>query len=114
MAKQVSLERHWCSELVSVIRVNRTGASESISGNLEEIGESSAIVLAESPLPIQSRVHIACRTHVLRGVSKACRHDPLLGYFIEIELAPASRWSRAWFSPRHLLTLHDLELRLSA
>jgi hypothetical protein len=99
---------------VSVVRVNRCGGSESIPGNLEEIGESSALVLTEAPLPAQSRVHIACRTHVLRGVSKSCTFDPLLGYYVEIELAPASRWSRAWFSPRHLLTLRDLELRLSA
>jgi hypothetical protein len=99
---------------VSLVRVNRAGASESISGNLEEIAESSALVLTESPFPPESRVHIACRNHVLRGVSKSCKHAPLLGYFIEIELAPASRWSRAWFSPRHLLTLRDLELRLSA
>ncbi len=114
MAKQVPLERNWCSELVSVVRVNRTGASEAIAGNLEEIAESSAVVLTECPVPVQSRVHIACRTHVLRGVSKSSEYDPMLGYFIEIELAPASRWSRAWFSPRHLVTLRDLELRLSA
>ena len=114
MAKQVSLERNWCSELVSVVRVNRSGGSESIPGNLEEIGEGSAVVLTEAPLPLQSRVHIACRTHVLRGVSKSCEYDPMLGYYIEIELAPASRWSRAWFAPRHLVTLRHLELRLSA
>ena len=114
MAKQVSLERNWCSELVSVVRVNRTGGSESIPGNLEEIGERSVLVLTESPVPVQSRVHIACRTHVLRGVSKSCKYDPLLGYYIEIELSPASRWSRTWFSPCHLLTLRDRELRLSA
>ncbi len=114
MAKQPTLERNWCSELVSLVRVNRTGASESIAGNLEEIAERSAIVMTESPVPVQSRVHIACRTHVLRGVTKSCNYDPPLGYFIEIELAPASRWSPAWFTPRHLLTLRDLELRLSA
>lgn len=114
MAKQVSLERNWCSELVSLVRINRTGAPESVPGNLEEIAERSAVVLTDSPVPVQSRVHIACRTHVLRGISKSCKHDPPLGYYVEIELAPASRWSRAWFSPRHLLTLRDLQLRLSA
>lgn len=114
MAKQVSVERNWCSELVSLVRVNRTGTSESITGNLEEIAERSAVVLTESPVPLQSRVHIACRTHVLRGTTKSCSFDPVLGYNIEIELAPASRWSPAWFSPRHLVTLRDLQLRLSA
>ena len=114
MAKQPPLERNWCSELVSLIRVNRTGTSESITGNLEEIAERSALVLTEYSVPLQSRVHIACRTHVLRGISKSCAYDPPLGYYVEIELAPASRWSPDWFSPRHLLTLRDLELRLSA
>jgi hypothetical protein len=114
MAKQVPLERNWCSELVSIVRVNRTSGSESIAGNLEEIAERSAIVLTESPVPIASRVHIACRTHVLRGTTKSCEHHPVLGYFIEVALAPASRWSRSWFSPRHLVTLRDRQLRLSA
>ena len=114
MAKQVSLERNWCSELVSVVRVNRSGGSESVSGNLEEIAERSALVLTEYPVPVQSSVHIACRTHVLRGTTKSCEYDPLLDYYIEIELAPASRWSPDWFSPRHLVAPRDLQLRLSA
>jgi hypothetical protein len=114
MAKQVYLERNWCSELVSVVRVNRIGTSESIPGNLEEIGERSAVVLTECPVPIASRVHIACKTHVLRGMTKTCEFDRLLGYFIEIELAPASRWSRRWFSPRHLLPVGEHHVRLSA
>lgn len=114
MAKQVSLERHWCSELVAVVLVNRRGASESVTGNLEEIGERSALVLTDCPLPLATRVHIACRRHVLRGVTKGCEFNRRLGYFIEIELAPASRWSRRWFSPRHLLTLRESQIGLSA
>ena len=113
MAKQVYLERNWCSELVSVVWVNRSGGSESIPGNLEEIGERSALVLSEGPIPIASRVHIVCNSHVLRGLTKTCEFDRLLGYFIAIELAPASRWSRQWFSPRHLLPVRE-QVRLSA
>jgi len=94
--------------------VNRTGVSEAIPGNLEEIAECRALVLTECPVPVASRVHIACRTHVLRGTTKSCEYDPVLGYYIEMELAPASRWSRAWFSPQHLVTLRDHQLRLSA
>lgn len=105
MAKQVYLERDWCSELVSVVRMNRGGSCESVTGNLEEVGERSAVVLAESAVPVASRVHIACRTHVLRGITKTCELDRLLGYFIEIELAPASCWSRQWFTPKHLWSI---------
>jgi len=114
MAKHVSLERHWCSELVAVVNVTRRGVAESVTGNLEEIGERSALVLAECPLPVASRVHIACREHVLRGVTRSCKFHRELGYFLEIDLAPASRWSRRWFAPLHLLLRREFQLRLSA
>src|ERR1019366_10808751 len=97
MAKQLSVDRNWCSELVTVVNVTRKGVAEAVTGNLEEIGERSAVVLTDCPLPVASRVHIACREHVLRGVTQPCEFHGDLGYFIEIELAPASRWSRRWF-----------------
>lgn len=102
MAKQLLLERSWCSELVSVLRVTRGGRTESLPGNLEEIGERTALVLTDSPIAAESRVHVACNSHVLRGITKSCTRDHTLGYFIEIELRPASIWSPQWFSPQHL------------
>jgi hypothetical protein len=114
MAKQLSLERNWCSELVALVNVSRRGVAESVTGNLEEIGERSALVLTECPLPTGSRVHMVCRQHMLRGVTISCELHRELGYFIEIELAPASRWSRRWFSPQHLLPRRELQMRLSA
>jgi len=114
MAKQLSVDRNWCSELVAVVNVTRRGVAESVTGNLEEIGEHSALVLAERPLPVASRVHIACREHVLRGVTRSCEFHRALGYFVEIEFAPASRWSPRWFAPLHLLLRREFELRLSA
>jgi hypothetical protein len=114
MAKQVSLERNWCSELVAVVNVTRRGVAESVPGNLEEIGERSALVLTEYPLPLGSRVHIACRSHILRGATASCEFHRGLGYFLEIVLAPASRWSRRWFSPQHLLLRREFQIRLSA
>jgi hypothetical protein len=103
MAKQLLLERNWCSELVSLIRVARGGRTESVVGNLEEIGKRSALVLTDSPMAIESRVEIACSSHVLRGITKSCTRDHALGYFIEIEFTRASNWSPQWFSPQHLL-----------
>ncbi len=114
MTKQVSLERHWCSELIAIINVTRRGVAKSITGNLEEIGERSALVFSESPLPVGSRVHIACRKHILKGATTTCEFHEELGYFLEIELAPASRWSRRWFEPLHFLPRREFELMLSA
>lgn len=118
MAKQISLERNWCSELVSLIRVRHNGFTESIPGNLEEIGERMAMVLTESAVPLGSRVHIVCKSNVLRGVAKSCRFDQALGYLIEVRLVPASFWSPDWFVPEHLVrfptTGQHNQLRLSA
>ena len=114
MAKQLSPVRNWCSELVSVVRVSRNGSLESTPGNLEEIDEYSAVVLSERPVPLASTVHVACSTHILRGVSRTCEFVPQLGYFIEIELAPASRWSPQWFSPQHLVRVGEYSVGLSA
>jgi hypothetical protein len=88
--------------------------AESVPGNLEEIGGRSALVLTECPLPVGSRVHIACRSHVLKGATTSCELHHALGYFLEIRLAPASRWSRRWFSPQHLLLRREFQLMLSA
>jgi hypothetical protein len=114
MAKQVSLERNWCSELVAIVNVTRRGVARSVMGNLEEIGERTALVLTEYPLAVGSRVHIACRSHILKGATISCKFHEALGYFLEVELAPASRWSRRWFSPQHLLLRREFELMLSA
>lgn len=108
MVKQDSLERQSCSELISLVHVNNKGRSRAVPGNLEEIGQRSALVLAEEPVPVGSKVHIACKTHVLRGVAQSCTFDRILGFFVEVKLAPASRWSRRWFSPEHLTSFRDL------
>jgi hypothetical protein len=83
-------------------------------GNLEEIGARSALVLIECPLAVGSRVHIACRSHLLKGTTTSCTFHHALGYFLEIELAPASRWSRRWFVPQHFLPRREFQLMLSA
>jgi hypothetical protein len=114
MSKQVSAERFWCSELVDVVRRNRNGGPEFITGNLEEIGERMAVVMTEAEVPAGSRVHIACKKHVLKGIVKHCSFDRALGYLVEVRLLPASHWSRNWFSPQHLLPVPQQQLRLSA
>ena len=114
MAKQLSRVRNWCSELVSIVRVNGNGGLESVPGNLEEIDEYTAVVLSERPVPFASPVHVACSTHILRGVSRTCEFVPELGYFIKIDLAPSSRWSLQWFSPQHLMRLGEYSVGLSA
>ena len=94
-------QRYLCSELVNLTFSNDWGQS----ANLEEIGENSALVLTEQPVPKGAKLNKSCVSHTLQGIADACRFDQLLGYFVEIRLNPASRWSPQWFAPEHLLVL---------
>jgi len=104
------VHRHLCSELVSLSCTGKGGQPLSLSGNLEEIGEWSAVVLTESPLPRRTRVRVTCETHQLKGLVRSCTREESLGFFVEVRLDPGSRWSEQWFTPRHLLALcRDLQ-----
>lgn len=93
--------RHVCSQLVSIL----CNCERLISGNLEEIGEHSALVLVDSPIRCSSQISIACDKHNLRGIVKSCMFTGLLGYLVEVTLDADSCWSPRWFMPKHLLDL---------
>jgi len=95
--------RRWCSELVSIICRQNDGRLRKVSGNLEEIGESSALVLTESGIRPGTKVTVDCRTHQLKGVVKSGSLDEHLGFFVEIRLNSGCHWSQQWFAPEHLL-----------
>lgn len=97
--------QHLCSELVSVARLSGDRPNEVLDGNLEEIGEWSALLLLQNAVPIGTKVEVKGETNKLKGRVKSCTYDRLLGFYVEIELAPESRWSEKWFVPQHLFTL---------
>jgi|SRR6266851_4481508 len=94
-------QRYLCSELINLTFSDGWGQS----GNLEEIGEDSALVLTEQPVPRGAKLNINCGRHTLEGIAGACSFDRTLGYFVEICLDPTSHWSPQWFAPQHLLVL---------
>lgn len=93
---------HMCSELVSI-----TWDDGERCGNLEEIGEWTALVLLEDPIPRGSRARIQCEEHELKGFVTACDFVEPLGFFVEVRLDPDSRWSEKWFTPQHLLSFQS-------
>jgi hypothetical protein len=100
--------RRWCSELVSVICRHQDGRLLKVSGNLEEIGESSALVLTESGIRLGTKVIVDCGTHQLRGVVESRSLDEHLGFFVEIRLSSGCHWSQQWFAPEHLLPRFEI------
>jgi hypothetical protein len=103
MVIAVPTKRRLCSELVSLAWADNHSRPQVIEGNLEEIGEWSALLLTERPLPRGVELHIQCEASPLNGVVESCTFEDLLGYFVTVRLYPASRWSEQWFSPKHLL-----------
>lgn len=101
MLHNSSETRHLCSELVRILG----GPSISLYGNLEEIGERTAVVLTETPLQRRSKVRISCGMNELKGTVEACTRDQSLGYFVRVRFDRDSRWSPRWFTPKHLYAL---------
>jgi hypothetical protein len=105
MQARTFFRHHLCSELVSVARLSGRRSVQLLEGNLEEIGEWSALILTQSSVPLGSKVRVRGESHELKGFVRSCTHDPLLGFFIDIGLDSESRWSEKWFVPGHLLNL---------
>jgi hypothetical protein len=99
------LRRNFCSQLVSVIRSEQSERQPPISGNLEEIAESSALVLTENFICPGTKVHLECGKRELRGIAESCVRSERLGFLVGIRLDADSHWSPRWFTPEHLLTV---------
>jgi hypothetical protein len=99
----VPLRRRLCSELVSVAWGDNHCRPQVIEGNLEEIGEWSAVLLTEQPIVRGTDIHIKCEASRLNGIVESCTYEEPLGYFLGVRLDPSSRWSEHWFTPKHLL-----------
>src|SRR5712691_11651944 len=105
MERQTPVHRHLCSELVSLSCIGKGGRPRAVSGNLEEIGEWSALILTETPIARRAKVRVTCEAHQLKGFVLSCKHEGPLGFLVEVRLYPESRWSEQWFTPQHLLAL---------
>lgn len=92
-----------CSELVSIFCASGDKPATAVAANLEEIGQSSAQVLADAPIRTGVHVWIACEMHQLKGSVRSCTFRRALGYLIEVALDADSFWSPVWFTPKHLL-----------
>jgi hypothetical protein len=105
MQARTFFRNHLCSELVSVVRLSGNRSVQALKGNLEEIGEWSALILTQAPLSPGTKVRIRGKVHDLKGFVRSCTFDRLLGFFVDIGFDCESRWSEKWFVPQHLFAL---------
>jgi hypothetical protein len=97
--------QHLCSEQVSVTPISGRRSAQALNGNLEEIGEWSALILIQNAVPPGTKVRVKGKVHELKGFVRSCTFNRLLGFFIDIRLDAESRWSEKWFVPEHLFAL---------
>ncbi|MEP7366165.1 MAG: hypothetical protein ABI972_23145 [Acidobacteriota bacterium] len=103
MGKQYSQSNYLCSDLVTVQIAEPCGRQLRITANLEEIGPKCLSLLVDSAIVAGSQVTVETRGVILRGQARKAEHSQDLGWFIEVRLAPDSRWSRARYTPAHIL-----------
>ena len=103
MSTRNSQMHYLCSDLVTVNFTDHAGHRRRITANLEEIAPHRLSLLMDSRIPAGTRATIETKGLTLRGCARRAEHSQNLGWFIEIRLAPESRWSRDRFSPEHLL-----------
>ena len=98
--------RYLCSELVSILYEDGSGAVHQTTANLEDISSGSAeLLLFDDILRPGLAISFCSKDHDLYGVVQSCEQDPILGWFARIRLDKSSQWSGRKFIPEHFLPL---------
>ena len=88
-----------CADLVDVQWKDKTGRTRRAVANLEDISLSGACLQVDSPIPLQSAVHISYPKGELMGKVRYRE----IGYFLGVEFDSGCRWAQRSFKPQHLL-----------
>ena len=110
MAEQRSEPRFLCADLVTLVWSDDAQRDHRETGVLENISTSGACVQCEVSVPENVRVRLRCGKTEFRGSVRFCywRDD---GYFVGIVFDADSKWSKAEFTPEHLLDPREVKSR---
>ncbi|HUQ95738.1 MAG TPA: hypothetical protein VM120_28930 [Bryobacteraceae bacterium] len=92
---------------MSIRTIDCSGRTQVIYGNLEEMGEWSALLLLEAPVAQGTHVTVNAESGRLTGQVHSWSWEPELGYFVDVQLDAESRWSADWFQPQHFVAVPD-------
>jgi hypothetical protein len=90
-----------CADLVDIQWKDKAGKTRRAIANLEDISLSGACLQLEQPLPLTTLLRISHANGELQGIVRYCVYREI-GYFMGVQFAPGSRWSRRQFRPQHL------------
>ena len=99
--------RMMCADVVEASWTDQERHVQTAKALLENISQSGACLQFEEPVPLGVSVRFTCLKHEFVGEVRYCSYQEI-GYFVGVQLAPKSHWSRRTFKPRHLLDLQEL------
>jgi hypothetical protein len=110
MADQRAEPRYLCSDLVTLYWQEGARGEHKEAAVLENISASGACVQAEISVPESTSVRLVCGNAEFHGCVRFCywRDD---GYFVGIAFDAHSKWSKAKFTPEHLLDPREVKPR---
>jgi hypothetical protein len=98
--------RMLCADVIEVSW--RDGpCGHSATALLEDISASGACLQLENPAPLGAQISWTTSGHEFSGVVRYCVYREI-GYFVGVEFAANSKWSKEEFEPQHLLDLKKL------
>jgi hypothetical protein len=99
--------RYMCSQLVNVLYEDRSLILNQTVANLEELSSTHATLLLEERLAPGSPASFHAKGHDLNGFVESSEYYETLGWMVEIELEPASKWNAEMFIPDHSLRIFE-------
>jgi len=102
MQERRSEIRMLCADMVAVRWKDRAGKGRRTTALLEDICPSGACLQLETPVPPGSEIRWESPGQQFSGFVRYCVYREI-GYFVGVEFASESRWSKKAYKPQHLL-----------
>jgi len=96
-----------CADMVNVTWKDPLGKHQRTMGLLEDISHSGACLQLDMPVPEGSEIRWSSPKREFTGRVRYCTYREI-GYFVGVELAANSKWSRRVYQPRHFLDVRGL------
>ena len=99
-----------CADMVNIAWRDALGKRRRTVGLLEDISPSGACLQLEHAVPLGSEISWSSPRREFSGYVQYCNYREI-GYFVGVEFAGDSKWSKRAYKPQHLLDLETLVRR---
>jgi hypothetical protein len=106
-----SSRRFLCAELVEVRWKDKSGRLRRSVANLEDISRRGACVQMEATVPLDTTIVVRCEGGDFPGTVRYCLYRDG-AYFVGLEFAEGTQWSRRRYRPQHMLDPRELVIRV--